>query len=229
MTQDEIIAAGVRNWQARQGQIARLRPRQASAAEKRAEMLQRVEQCKAREKSAEAFQAVKTIPNFFPTPPGLVARVLDLADLRPGMRVLEPSCGKGDLALPALAAGCVVECVERVHVLAEMTREALAALQPGASQRVRCDDFLTITPRDYGQRFDRVIMNPPFDRGSARLHVLHAWEFLADGGELVAIVDSTSALRLNEWCDYFDHLPAGSFEVSERPTSVNTTIIQKTK
>jgi predicted RNA methylase len=229
MTPDDIAAAAIRNWHARQGQIGRLRPRQALAVAKREEMRTRAEHCKGKEQRAQAFERVKTIPNFFPTPPRLVEKLIGLAGLRPGLRVLEPSCGKGDLALPILSAGCVLECVERSHELAEMARGALSAAVPGSALCVRCDDFLSVTPQDYAQRFDRVVMNPPFDRGSARLHVLHAFEFLAPGGELVAIVDNMTAHRLGEWCDFSEPLPAGSFEASERPTSVNTAIIQKSK
>jgi predicted RNA methylase len=196
-------------------------PRQQEAATKREELRARLEQCKNRETRAEVIRPLLTIPNFFPTPAPLVSRALSLADLRPGLRVLEPSCGKGDLALPLAASGCAVECVERVHALAEVSRAA------GLS--VRCADFLAISPNDFPHLFDRVVMNPPFERGSARLHVLHAWEFVADGGDLVAIVDSTTANRLAEWCDYNEPLPSGSFEASERPTSVNTALIQKTK
>ena len=34
-------------------------------------------------------------PQLFPTPPGLAARMVDLACLAIGMRVLEPSAGTG--------------------------------------------------------------------------------------------------------------------------------------
>jgi len=221
MTPDQIIAAGVRNWQRRQEQIARLLPRQADARQKHEEMRERAESMKDKTERAETFQRLRTIPNFFPTPGNLAEQMIELADLRPGLRVLEPSCGKADIAKRIRAAGCIVECVELVHELAEISR--------GEGLTVRCDDFLTITPSDYGQRFDRVIMNPPFERGACLRHTLHAYEFLAAGGELVAIVSSTTGQRLEDWADHVEPLPAGSFECSERPTSVNTALIRKTK
>jgi hypothetical protein len=33
--------------------------------------------------------------NFFPSPPAVIERLMELADIEPGMRVLEPSAGQG--------------------------------------------------------------------------------------------------------------------------------------
>lgn len=221
MSPDQLAAIAVRNYERRQAQIARLAPRQELAAAKREELRERAEQCAGREKSAQRMQELRHVPNFFPTPGGLADRVVSMAKIFEGARVLEPSIGKGDLATRARAAGGVVHGVEIVHELAEMS-QALGF-------HVRRGDFLLQRPTDYDQPFDRVVANPPFERGSARLHVLHAFEFLAPGGSLVAIVDNMTAHRLREWADGVIHLPPGSFEASERPTSVNTAIIQKHK
>jgi hypothetical protein len=37
-------------------------------------------------------------------------------------------------------------------------------------------------------KFDRVVMNPPFDHGADIKHVEHARKFLKPGGRLVAVV-----------------------------------------
>src|SRR3546814_14723641 len=50
-------------------------------------------------------------------------------------------------------------------------------------------DFLALTPDLIGS-FDRIIMNPPFDRGRDIDHVNHAIEFLAPGGILVALMSA---------------------------------------
>ena len=39
----------------------------------------------------------KKNPGFFPTPKPIISRMLELADIQPGERVLEPSAGKGDI------------------------------------------------------------------------------------------------------------------------------------
>jgi hypothetical protein len=49
---------------------------------------------------ADALKArvrVVSAPQLFPTPPDLAARVVALADIRPGQTVLEPSAGTGNL------------------------------------------------------------------------------------------------------------------------------------
>ena len=40
----------------------------------------------------------KNLPGFFPTPKPVTSRLLELAEIEPQHRVLEPSCGKGDIA-----------------------------------------------------------------------------------------------------------------------------------
>jgi hypothetical protein len=41
-------------------------------------------------------------------------------------------------------------------------------------------DFLALNPADFAP-FDRIVMNPPFDRGRDCDHVRHAYEFLKPG------------------------------------------------
>ncbi len=42
-------------------------------------------------------------------------------------------------------------------------------------------DFLAVTPDTLGT-FDRILMNPPFERGADAEHVRHAFRFLTPGG-----------------------------------------------
>ncbi len=60
--------------------------------------------------------------------------------------------------------------------------------------RVWCADFLKISPETTGL-YDRVVMNPPFDRERDIDHVLHAISFLKPGGVLVAIMSAGTELR----------------------------------
>jgi hypothetical protein len=60
----------------------------------------------------EAAVKFDPIPGFFPTPPALIERIMELADIRDGHRVLEPSAGNGNLADAARAAGGAVACCE---------------------------------------------------------------------------------------------------------------------
>jgi phospholipid N-methyltransferase len=46
---------------------------------------------------AEAKLIGMKLPGFFPTPRPVISRMLELAEIKDGDRVLEPSAGKGDI------------------------------------------------------------------------------------------------------------------------------------
>ena len=163
--------------------------------------------------------------NFFPTPAAVVARLLDLADVRPGMAILEPSAGRGAIAFPCVAAGATVDCYE----LMEANYIALAT-----DARLRCvrhADFLTATPSPH---YDVVAMNPPFARQSDVLHVLHALRFLKPGGQLVSVMSAGVTYRDNKLTrdfrdlvaqrgGFIEALPDGAFR--ESGTMVRSVIV----
>lgn len=120
---------------------------------------------------------------YFPTPPGVVEQLLAVADIRPGMRVLEPSAGRGAIALAAAAAGAQVDAVEIVPEHAEALRAAEKVTVVEA-------DFLTARPDPV---YDRVVMNPPFTRGADVQHVQHALTALRPDGRLVAVMSHSTA------------------------------------
>lgn len=139
------------------------------------------------------------------------------------LKVLEPSAGRGRIALPMARAGHDVTCVELQPALAEgLRRDGL---------RVVCADFMEVTPEPH---FDRVVMNPPFDRGRDCDHVRHAFKFLKPGGVLVAVMSARTEFaedrRTVEFRafverhkgDYRD-LPPGSF--AESGTNTNTLFV----
>jgi protein-L-isoaspartate O-methyltransferase len=175
------------------------------------------------EQMAEALRAgvqMVTAPTLFPTPPEVARQVADLADIQPGAAVLEPSAGTGNLIaglrqFPTLGR---LVAVEINGTLADGLRDRF----PNAT--VRCGDFLEQTPDDLG-RFDRIVMNPPFDRGAHIKHVEHARQFLKPGGRLVAVVANGPRQRdrlepiTAEWID----LPEGTFK--DQGTGVRTAIV----
>jgi protein-L-isoaspartate O-methyltransferase len=63
-------------------------------------------------------------PQLFPTPPDLAARMVELADLKPGLTVLEPSAGTGNIANPIRSTGAAVVCVEINPILAKTLSDA---------------------------------------------------------------------------------------------------------
>lgn len=183
----------------------------------------------AREAAKKGSRAMTPAKNFgfFPTPDELAERVLESAYIRPGDRVLEPSAGTGSLSSRALAAGGQVTCVEMQPHLAQQL------LQNPDYTLVLCDDFLNTTPEGLGE-YDKIIMNPPFDRGRDIDHVDHALDFLAPGGTLVAIMSAGVEFRsdnkgtafrnrIERMRGNFYDLPHGSF--AEVGTMVNTVLL----
>jgi predicted RNA methylase len=172
---------------------------------------------------------------FFESPPPIVGRVLELAQIEPGMLVLEPSAGRGNIAVAAANAGAIVHCFELLPRNAELLASRMVPVARGYS--VNVGDFLAVspdTPNFGGNLFDRVVMNPPFSRQADIRHVLHAFRFLRAGGRLVSVMSASVQFRENRLTTDFrkfvsDHkgriesTPQGSFAVSG--TLVNTVIV----
>jgi predicted RNA methylase len=130
---------------------------------------------------------------YFPTPPAVVSRLIDLAEIEPGMTVLEPSAGRGAIAKELATLGAIVDCVERDP------GHAAALQETGSAREVKVADFLAVPA---APRYDRIVMNPPFTGGADVQHVTHALRFLKPGGLLVAVMS---------WGVTFGRGPAAEF------------------
>lgn len=93
---------------------------------------------------------------------------------------LEPQAGLGGLAslMPRERTTCV-----------ELAKLRCLALREMGFQEVVEGDFLAWSASNY-TRYDRIVMNPPFDQGRWRAHLEAAGRMLAPGGRLVAILPS---------------------------------------
>lgn len=191
-------------------------------------------QPEAKPEAAQSFEAMRetlragvqivSAPQLFPTPRELAKKVADLADVRPGHRVLEPSAGTGAL-LGAIGgrmfahnpeAGAVA-AVEIVPALAERLRREFPLTD------VRCSDFLALNG-ELGT-FDRILMNPPFENASDIKHIKHAAAKLNPGGRLVAICANGPRQReaLQPLASHWEELPEGTFK--QAGTNVNTALL----
>lgn len=125
------------------------------------------------------------------------------------MSVLEPSAGKGDIADAVRDAGATVEMLEIVPALQDILK--------AKGHKVVGEDFLK-----HGGRYDRILMNPPFENGQDIDHVRHAFSLLEPRGRVVAIMSEGSfsrgdkkATTFRDWLDEqggtSEKLDAGSF------------------
>ncbi|WP_313329804.1 SAM-dependent methyltransferase [Comamonas sp.] len=164
--------------------------------------------------------------NFFPSPPAVVHRLLELAKIETGMRVLEPSAGDGAIAWACAAGGALVDCYE----IQQGNAFFLAMNAPHELGKTTVADFLTVGPEPV---YDRVVMNPPFLKQADIKHVMHAHQFLKPGGLLVAVMAAGVTFRTDSRTQAFNELvqdrgghieplPENSFKSSG--TGVNTVI-----
>lgn len=167
---------------------------------------------------------VVTADQLFPTPTALARRVVELAELTAGDKVLEPSAGTGQLVKEAISAG-----IFRSDITAVEINGKLAGMLATWAGRVIHGDFLARNG-DLGL-FDKVIMNPPFSNGQENhlwpadvAHITHAKNFLMPGGRMVAICANGPRQRekLQPWATQWIDLEPGSFK--ESGTNVNAAI-----
>ena len=167
---------------------------------------------------------------YYPTPEAVGRIVIDQADMASGsLKVLEPSAGTGNLARLAAEAGATVDCIELQGHFAEQLRTS------GLYSEVWHGDFLSREPIP---RYDRVIMNPPFERGADMEHVERAIEWLKPGGVLVAVMSSMAGKRrgrkdkafatvLDRYLASETRLPHGAF--AEVGTNVSCVLVRLEK
>lgn len=187
------------------------------------------------------------IDGFFPTPPEVIRLMLEHAKLEPGMKVLEPSAGKGDIVEALVAAGCDVTGVEINRTLWEICQAKGLNVVRGdfldtvaSNTRIEFGGDLGLTPNEIRMNdFDRVVMNPPFERGQDIDHVMHAMDFLKPDGILVAVMSAGPWFRSDrKSVDFMSYLYAGvgsskvidlgdafASDSAFRKTSVNTKLL----
>lgn len=91
------------------------------------------------------------------TPPGLARAVVRWAGISDGENVVDLGAGRGHLTRACLDAGARVTAIE----IDETCRPALAALCPEA--HIVIADALGFGRAPISMRFDRAILNPPFE------------------------------------------------------------------
>ena len=166
--------------------------------------------------------------DFFPTPIPLANRMVEMADIEPGMKVLEPSAGKGDIAKSIQDAHPDAD-VTAVEVSGKL-REIIKAKGLNLSDD---RDFL-----EHEGEYDRIVMNPPFSKNKDVEHVRHAYSLLKPGGKIIAIVsehpffaNDKVSKEFREWfgeVGVSDEKMQDAFKGKDafRQTGVNTRLIE---
>ena len=167
------------------------------------------------------------IAGYFPTPAAVVADMLDAAQIQDGDKILEPSAG----------SGAIMDAVKSAYPDNELWgyewNAALFEILQLKGHLSLDENFLQSCP--VGPTFQKVLMNPPFEKGQDIEHVQHAYKnHLIHGGRLVAITgpgwqfkQDKKSVEFREWLDTKNHrvreLPAGTFK--ESGTNVNSLML----
>jgi len=161
-------------------------------------------------KKIEQDLSLRKEPGFFVTPDDVVQRMVDRADIQKGDAILEPSAGLGNIAdkLPK----------DQIEVIEYNSARQNLLKRKGYD--IAGTDFL-----EHKGQYDKIVMNPPFEKGQDITHVRHAYNQLKPGGKIVAIMGEGAFFRgdkkatsFRSWFDDLggvsEKLPQGSFKKS---------------
>lgn len=123
--------------------------------------------------------------DFFPTPDSAAMDMIQMAQLGPDMKVLEPSAGMGHIAEKIRAAGVEPDVIEYSGPRRELLEKKGFTVIGEDFMRVTQDTMVDDEPIGL---YDRIIMNPPFSNRQDAEHVQHAYDLLKPGGRIVAIM-----------------------------------------
>jgi phospholipid N-methyltransferase len=162
---------------------------------------------------------------FCATQPKEADRVVSLAEIEEGHKVLEPSAGDGAIvkAVNRILPNMIVHCYEKM----QLNKTELEKIN---TTKIIGEDFLT-----HGkEKFDRIVANPPFSNNQDIDHVRKMYDSLNKGGRLVSIT-STHYINSNnnketEFKDWLKEVGADLHEIKggafkKSGTNVKTMIL----
>ena len=178
-------------------------------------------------RQAEAKLLSLKIPGYVPTPSELAQRVVNLAHLKPGQTILEPSAGKGSIA----------EIIRQDYpdnplMLIELNPTLRDILTLKGFTLIG-DDFLAHT-----EQYDVIVQNPPFEKFADIDHVYHAYSLLKPHGRLVSVMgegvffrDNKKATDFRQWLElheaHIEELPADAFKSSGTSVAARLIVVNK--
>lgn len=153
------------------------------------------------------YPGIRNIPGFFPTPKKLVDEMIELADYEPYHTTWEPGAGFGSIA------DAVVEVTQdpsKINIVVCEKDTTLATILTEKGYDVKANDMYDMV---HGKRllhggYDRILMNPPFEKLQDAEHVMHCYNYVKKGGKLVSIMSNrwtydsiTLAKAFRAWAD----------------------------
>ena len=133
----------------------------------------------------EAFKQWKEFRQYYATPKSVANLMVEKLQPFEGMSLLEPSAGQGSL----------LDAVNRVYKLNCNTRAIELDEYNFSVLKKKYNDILTLNisletfySLNKDNKFNRIIMNPPFSHGRALKHLKMAYNLLSSDGILVALV-----------------------------------------
>jgi len=172
---------------------------------------------------------------FFSTPKEIADWLVQMAEVKPEHRILEPSAGTGSIlksVLDVLPEKRRIDCCE----LMPTNKTILKRDFDQTKVIFMADDFLTFNnAKEY---YHRIIANPPFSKNQDIDHIRHMYELLAPGGRLVSIASKHWELSTNkketefrQWIDEIGadihNIEPGSFKESGTMVGMNVLVIDK--
>jgi|GEM_PF-6264496 len=168
------------------------------------------------------------IEGYFPTQGEALEMLVDRANIEDGHVVADTSAGSGHI-LDAIHSRYKVDiqAYEKNYTLCDI-------LEAKGYNLIR-GDFLSVAPSEC---YDRIVMNPPFERLQDVEHVQHAYQFLKPGGRLTAIMSTSPFFRSDQKSQTFrewfialggvvEDMPDGSFKASGTNVATKVIIIDK--
>jgi len=159
--------------------------------------------------------AISAQSQLFVSPPPVCQRLAELAGVCDTDRILEPSAGTGAIlrAVRQVAPSARCDAVEQHYDLVNYIRRNFP------DTCVIHTDFLEYSP-DTG--YDKILMNPPFNRGCDIKHISQALTMLNPGGVLTAVClnGPRQERALRPLADTWEVLPRGTFAYTEVETVI---------
>jgi hypothetical protein len=169
---------------------------------------------------------------FFPTPKVVRDLIQENLVISPNCRILEPSAGTGALA-DLIRSNSTCAHIDVCEVL-PINQSVLKS----KGYNIVAHDFMSYEPT---RKYRLIVMNPPFslegDQSAYITHFFHAWEMLADYGDIICIVPTSWMHRTDKRSTEFrefvmermDYTPIEAGAFKESGTMIPTMMINGQK